>query len=74
MQAPGSLSADFPFKKGNTIRAVYGVCFRYVFRDGTELHIWLGEIGRPEIRKLIEIAIEIHGPARIEMPRPGRLL
>ena len=54
--------------------AVFGVLFRYVFADGTELHLYLHELFRAEIHKLIQIAIEIHGPARIEMPRPGRLL
>lgn len=71
--APGSLSVDSPFKKGNTMPAVFGVLFRYIFADGTELHLYLHELFKPNIHKLLQLAIAIHGPARIEMPRPGRL-
>ena len=61
------------FKTGNTMPAVFGVLFRYIFADGTELHVYMHELFRPEIHKLLQLAITIHGPARIEMPRPGRL-
>lgn len=71
MEAPRSLVS--PFKNDNTMRAIFGVLFRYVFADGQELHIYLHELFRPEIHKLLQIAIQIHGPARIEMPRPGKL-
>lgn len=60
-----------PFETGDTMRAVFGVLLRYVFADGTELHLHLHELFSPEIHRLLEIAIQIHGPARIRMPRPG---
>ena len=70
MEAPGSL----PFKNSNTLPAVFGgILLRYIFANGTELHLYMHELFRPDIHKLLQIAIEIHGPARIEMPRPGRL-
>ena len=74
MKATGILPVVFPFKNSNMLPAVFGgVLLRYIFANGTELHLYMHELFRPDIHKLLQIAIEIHGPARIEMPRPGRL-
>jgi hypothetical protein len=68
MQAPGSLS-------NNSLPAIFGgILLRYIFADGTELHLFLHELFRPDIHKLIGLAIGIHGKARVEMPRPGKLV
>jgi hypothetical protein len=50
-----------------------GILLRYVFANGTELHLYAHELFRPDIHKVLQIAIQIHGKARIEMPRPGRV-
>lgn len=72
MEAQRSL--DSPFKKGNTLPAVFGgIMLRYIFANGTELHLYMHELFSPDIHKLLQIASEIHGPARIEMPRPGKI-
>ena len=75
MQEPvGSLPVVSPFKNSNTLPAVFGgILLRYIFANGTELHLYMHELLRPDIHKLLQIAIEILGPARIEMRRPGKL-
>jgi hypothetical protein len=50
-----------------------GILLRYVFADGIELHLFLHELFRPDVHELLQIAIEIHGAAHVEMPRPGKL-
>ena len=67
MKAPGSLSGTLPAIFG-------GILLRYVFENGTELHLFLHELFRPDIHQIIKLGIAIHGPARIEMPRPGRFV
>jgi hypothetical protein len=71
-QAPGSLSGFSPFKNPRLPAVFGGILLRYVFANATELHLFLHELFRPDIHKLLQIAVEIHGPARIEEPRPGR--
>ncbi len=73
MKASGSLSAFSPFKIPRLPAIFGGVMLRYIFADGTEFHLFLHELFQPEINKLLQVAIKIHGPARIEEPRPGHV-
>lgn len=71
-QAPGSLPVVSPFKNPRQSAVFGGVLFRYVFADGAEIHLFLHELFRTDIHQLLRIAVEIHGPAHVEDPRPGR--
>jgi hypothetical protein len=73
MQAPGSLSVLSSFKNPRLPAVLGGILFRYIFADGTELHLFVHELFRTDIHELLKIAVDIHGPARIEEPRPGKL-
>jgi hypothetical protein len=51
-----------------------GILLRYVFADELEIHLFLHELFRPHVHKVLEHAIKIHGKARVEEPRPGRFV
>jgi hypothetical protein len=51
-----------------------GILLRYVFADGLEIHLYLHELFRPHVNKLLEHAIKKHGKASVEEPRPGRFV
>jgi len=72
MQAPGSLSV-VPFPHPRLPAIFGGILLRYVFANGTELHLFAHELFRPDIHKLLQIAVEIHGKATVYEPRPGHL-
>lgn len=70
IQNQKELAADW-----NRHSAVFGgVMLCYVFADATELHLFMHELFRPEINKLLQAAIRIHGEASVTEPRPGRFI
>lgn len=73
-ESVGSLSVFSPLEIPRLAANFGWIMLRYVFADGTEFHLYMHELFLVDINKLLEVAIKIHGPARIEEPRPGRFV
>jgi hypothetical protein len=51
-----------------------GILLRYVFADGLEIHLYLHELLKSHVHKLLAHAIKKHGKAVVHEPRAGRFV